>query len=78
MLLNLVYRLAKPFANTPEQGADSLAWLATSPEAAALKGEYVSKRRPATPQKQALDPTLASDLWNVSERLCAQAAARAA
>jgi len=77
-LVNLVYALAKPFAITPEEGADSLVWLATSPEAASLRGEYVSKRRPVTPQKQALDPKLAVDLWTLSERLCAEAAARAA
>lgn len=69
-LLNLVYTLAKPFSVSPEQGADSLLWLATSPEAAALKGEYVSKRKPVTPQKQALDAQLARDLWAASERLC--------
>ena len=78
VLLNFVYMLAKPFSSTPEQGADSLIWLATSPEAAALKGEYVTKRRPATPQKQALDPKLAADLWTLSDKLCAQAAERAA
>ena len=78
LLLNVVYALAKPFSSTPEQGADSLIWLATSPEAASLKGEYVSKRRPAIPQKQALDPKLAADLWTLSEKLCAEAAARAA
>lgn len=70
-LVNTVYALAKPFAITPEQGADSLIWLATSPEAASLKGEYVSKRRPVTPQKQALDAKLAADLWTLSEKLCA-------
>lgn len=73
-LLNLVYALAKPFSSTPEQGADSLVWLATSPEAASLKGEYVSKRRPVTPQKQALDSNLATDLWTLSEKLCENAA----
>lgn len=77
-LVNIVYTLAKPFSSTPEQGADSLIWLATSPEAAALKGEYVSKRRAVTPQKQALDSKLAADLWTLSEKLCAEAVARAA
>jgi NAD(P)-dependent dehydrogenase (short-subunit alcohol dehydrogenase family) len=72
-LLNLVYAVAKPFASTPEQGADSLLWLATSPEAASMKGEFVSKRKAATPQKQALDAKLASDLWTLSEKLCAAA-----
>jgi retinol dehydrogenase 12 len=78
LLLNIVYTLAKPFTSTPEQGADSLIWLATAPEAAALQGEYVSKRRPVTPQKQALDAQLAADLWKLSETLCAEATARAA
>ncbi|AYB53079.2 SDR family oxidoreductase [Ralstonia solanacearum] len=78
-LMNLVYALARPFARTPEQGADSLIWLATSPEAASLRGEYVSNRRPVSPSTQARDPKLASDLWTLSEKLCAEAAvARAA
>lgn len=72
-LLNLVYTLAKPFSSTPEEGADSLVWLATAPEAAALKGEYVSKRKPAKPNKQALDTALAAQLWTRSEELCARA-----
>ena len=72
LLLNLVYALAKPFSVTPEQGADSLIWLATSPEAAPLKGEFISKRKPILPQQQALDPRLAAGLWTLSERLCAQ------
>lgn len=76
-LMNLVYALAKPFAKTPEQGAESLIWLSTSPEAASLRGEYISNRRPVSPSKQARDPKLASDLWTLSEKLCAEAAARA-
>jgi NAD(P)-dependent dehydrogenase (short-subunit alcohol dehydrogenase family) len=77
LLVNAVYALAKPFAKTPEQGADTLLWLATSPDAALLKGEYVSKRKPIAPQKQAQDPQLATDLWLMSEKLCAEAVARA-
>lgn len=75
-LLNIVYALAKPFSSTPEQGADSLIWLATAPEAASLQGQYVSKRRPVTPSRQALDTKLAEDLWQLSEKLCAEALAR--
>lgn len=43
-----------------------------------LKGEFVSKRRPVTPQKQALDAKLSADLWTVSEQLCASVGVRAA
>lgn len=71
--INLVYKLAQPFAVTPEQGADSLIWLATSAEAASLKGQYISKRKIAKPAKQALDDKLATDLWILSEELCEKA-----
>lgn len=70
--------IALPFAKSPEEGADSLVWLATSQEAAALKGEYVDNRRPVSPSKQAMDSKLAADLWTLSEKLCAEAGARAA
>jgi len=73
VLANFFTALIKPFAITPEQGADSLVWLATSQEAASLRGAYVSKRRSASPSKRALDPTLAAGLWTLSEQLCAQA-----
>lgn len=75
-LLNVVDALERPFAVAPEQGADPLVWLATSPEAAELRGEYISERRPATPQKQAMDAALAAGLWTLSERLRTGAAAR--
>ncbi len=45
----------RPFASTREQVADSLAWLATAPEAASLKNGYVSKRRPQNHIKVAGD-----------------------
>ncbi|BGP44095.1 hypothetical protein JCM10450v2_008312 [Rhodotorula kratochvilovae] len=70
VLLNLVYRLAAAFAVSPEGGADSLVWLATAPEAATLRGEYVSKRKAVKPQKRALDADLARGLWELSEALC--------
>lgn len=70
----LIFKIGSLFAITPEQGADSLIWLATAPEAASLKGQYVSKRRPATPSKQAMDSKLAEELWLLSEKLCAEAA----
>jgi NAD(P)-dependent dehydrogenase (short-subunit alcohol dehydrogenase family) len=75
-MMRLVFWLALPFSVSPEKGADSLIWLATSPEASSLKGEYVAHRHPVTPSSQARDPKLAADLWALSEKLCAEAAAR--
>ncbi|WP_437764653.1 hypothetical protein WMF27_34195 [Sorangium sp. So ce281] len=71
-------RVVSTSSSMQARGKFDLAKTPTSPEAASLKGEYISKRRPATPQKQAMDPKLAADLWTSSEKLGAEAAARAA
>ena len=78
VLMRVLFTIALPFSKSPEEGADSLIWLATSPEAASLKGEYIVNRRPVSPSKQAMDPKLAAELWRLSEKLCAEVAARAA
>ncbi len=73
-VINLIYWLATPFAITPEQGADTLVWLSTSQEAASLRGQFVSKRRPVSPAKQATDSKLGEELWLLSEKLCSTTA----
>lgn len=40
------HRLIRPLLRTPTQGADSLVWLAASPEATLLSGSLVLDRRP--------------------------------
>jgi dehydrogenase/reductase SDR family protein 12 len=39
-------RALGPFLRTPEQGADTIAWLASAPEAAAYSGRFFLDRRP--------------------------------
>jgi len=41
-----LYRLVKPILRTPEQGADTIVWLASSPVAAAKSGLFWLDRRP--------------------------------
>lgn len=77
LLFNLVFKLSLPFWKSPEQGADTLVWLATAPEAASLHGEYLTNRKVIQPQKQALDVELGEGLWALSEKLCSKALARA-
>ena len=55
--------IAKRFALTPEQGAETLVYLASSPDLAATTGEYFHKCRPATPSKEAQDDDKAQRLW---------------
>ena len=40
------YRLMRPLLRTPEQGADTIIWLATTPEPAATSGRLYLDRRP--------------------------------
>ena len=56
--------IAKHFALTPEQGAETLVYLASSPEVAAVTGKYFHKCRPATPSREAQDDAKAQRLWD--------------
>jgi NAD(P)-dependent dehydrogenase (short-subunit alcohol dehydrogenase family) len=62
-LLSFGIRVAKHFALTPERGAETLVYLASSPEVAGVTGEYFHKCRPATPSEEARDDTKAKRLW---------------
>ena len=58
------------FARTPEKGAETLVWLATSPEAARFSGEYFHDRAVARTTSLARSDALADGLWALSERAC--------
>jgi NAD(P)-dependent dehydrogenase (short-subunit alcohol dehydrogenase family) len=67
--LRLGIGIARPFGLTPEQGARTSIYLATSPEVADVTGRYFVNCRPAQPRPQATDPEMARRLWEVSERM---------
>jgi retinol dehydrogenase 14 len=58
------------FARSPEQGADTLIWLATAPEAGQTSGEYFYNRKPRRTKGLARNSELAKKLWNYTEELC--------
>lgn len=68
-LVKTLFGLARPFMLTPEQGADTLIYLASAPEVAGQTGGYWSRRRLAQPSAAARDPAAALRLWEVSARL---------
>ena len=72
-VMRLVYGTwLKRFLKTPEQGADTLIWLATTkPGVDWVSGEYYDRRRVAKTNKQAADPALARELWDRSLDLVA-------
>jgi len=50
-------------------------WLALDPAVGELRGQYLEKQRPVQPSAQAQDDSLAAELWEHSEELCAPARA---
>ncbi|HEY2462724.1 MAG TPA: SDR family oxidoreductase [Steroidobacteraceae bacterium] len=70
--LSSVVRVAKTlFAITPEKGAETIVYLASSPDVAAISGDYFYKCRPTTPTAGGRDDAAASRLWNESAKLAA-------
>jgi NAD(P)-dependent dehydrogenase (short-subunit alcohol dehydrogenase family) len=59
----------KTFGKTPEKGADTLVYLATSPTVAGLSGLYFNNRRPEAVSQAAADDEAARRLWEISARL---------
>lgn len=68
-LVELGWRLLKPFMLTPEQGAETPVFLSTVPDPTPFHGGYVIRKALAQPDAVALDRTLARRLWDESARL---------
>jgi NAD(P)-dependent dehydrogenase (short-subunit alcohol dehydrogenase family) len=71
-VISLGLRLAKRFALTPQQGAETLIYLAASPDVAGISGEYFVRSRPAAPTSAAQDDDMARQLWDVTARIAAR------
>jgi NAD(P)-dependent dehydrogenase (short-subunit alcohol dehydrogenase family) len=67
--LSGIVRIAKNFAISPEKGAETIVYLASSPDVSAISGDYFYKCRPATPTAGGRDDTAANRLWNESAKL---------
>jgi len=63
--------LGRPFLATPEQGARTPIYVASSPEVAGVTGRYFKDRRAIAPARFALDEGVQERLWELSERLVA-------
>ncbi|MGO9989987.1 MAG: SDR family oxidoreductase [Steroidobacteraceae bacterium] len=73
-MLSRAVRVAKIFAISPEEGAQTIVYLASSPDVADVSGEYFYKCRRATPTQEARDESAAERLWIESARLARIAA----
>jgi retinol dehydrogenase 14 len=68
-IMALFFRTFKPFMRSPEQGADTLVWLASSPEVDGVSGKYFSDRKEIEAKKVAYDRVARRRLWEISEEL---------
>jgi NAD(P)-dependent dehydrogenase (short-subunit alcohol dehydrogenase family) len=68
-LVELGWRLMKPFMIGPEQGAETSVFLATVADPTPFHGGYVIRKTLAEPASAACDTGLAGRLWEESARL---------
>jgi NAD(P)-dependent dehydrogenase (short-subunit alcohol dehydrogenase family) len=69
-VLSALVRVAKPIGGiSPEEGAKTIIYLASSPEVARTSGEYFTKCAAATPSAEARNDNDAKRLWDVSTEL---------
>lgn len=61
--------LAQTFGASPEQGADTVVYLAAAPEVAEVTGKYFTNRRETRSAPASYDEATARHLWEESERL---------
>jgi retinol dehydrogenase 14 len=61
--------LARPFLRSPEQGAKTIVYLASSPEVAGTTGKYFFRQRAQRSSPASYDEAVARRLWEVSEEM---------
>ncbi|HEV8528288.1 MAG TPA: SDR family NAD(P)-dependent oxidoreductase [Actinomycetes bacterium] len=61
--------LIRPLLKSPEKGAATSIYLASSPEVEGVTGEYFVNRKPRTSSKPSYDQAAAARLWQISVEL---------
>ena len=68
-IFGLMVRFSMLFADPAERGAQTIAYLASSPDVASVSGAYFISSRQAEPSSAARDDAAARRLWEESERI---------
>lgn len=68
-VFKFLLRLGKPFLKSPERGADTMVYLATSPGVEGITGKYFARRRQIRSNRESYDREIWKKLWEVSEEL---------
>jgi NAD(P)-dependent dehydrogenase (short-subunit alcohol dehydrogenase family) len=75
--LRLFIKLARPFMLTPEKGAETSIYLASSPQVENVSGKYFVKKQEKQSSKQSHDEATGRRLWEVSAQLTGLTATQA-
>ena len=62
-------KLGKPFLKSPEKGADTIVYLASSSEVEGISGGYFANRKQIRSRPESQDPGVMIRLWEISEKL---------
>ena len=69
-VMDMLLKVAKPVgAISPEEGAKTIIYLASSPDVANVSGDYFYKCKISTPTKEAQNDADAKRLWEVSAKI---------
>lgn len=68
-LMAFAVRLLRPFMLSPEQGADTMVYLASSPEVAGVTGQYWTRRKAVKSSAASYDVGAQERLWTVSAQM---------
>jgi retinol dehydrogenase-14 len=68
-LARFFYKLMSPFFLSPERGAETSIYLASSPEVKGVTGKYFIKKAPVQSSPESYDKAVAARLWQVSAEL---------
>jgi NAD(P)-dependent dehydrogenase (short-subunit alcohol dehydrogenase family) len=68
----LLYAIGGPFMLTPEQGARTSIYLASSPEVEGVSGKYFARSRQVSSSTASRDEAAGRKLWAISEGLVAE------
>jgi NAD(P)-dependent dehydrogenase (short-subunit alcohol dehydrogenase family) len=74
LLMDLVMTMLRPMSRSPEKGAETLVWLAISPDVANVSGGYFFDQEQRPPSPEAQDEEAARRLWEISDWQCAGSA----
>jgi NAD(P)-dependent dehydrogenase (short-subunit alcohol dehydrogenase family) len=74
-VVGLLMRIQDHFAITPEQGAQTVVYLASSPDVEGVTGQYFEKCKAVPSSPASHNETTARQLWQISEQLTGIASA---